>query len=351
MIKTKVKKLVAAALAAAILIPTTVLMLPTSATIPAEYGLDSAQTLYELGLFQGVGEHADGSPDFDLDRTPTRNEAVTMLVRLLGKESVAQSGSAAWETPFEDLDDWAAPYVGYAYENQLTFGVSDTEFEGDAQITPTQYITFVLRALGYQSGTDFQWDAAWQLSDNIGITYGYFDADTDDFNRGDVACISEYALYAQMKSGGQNLLTHLKNAGALANSDLVLLGTYIPEDSFHDGLMSMVVYEVPGSPETFISFRVNSANVNGVRAKVEMQYTTNKAVLAAFSDLRESYPTALNRVQLSYDLDKAVAAATVTDHNGFPFMTVTLNCTVVTKAGKSESFTYAYSFYLDTVGL
>ena len=51
-------------------------------------GIDTAQEaadyLYELGLFKGTATNPDGSPVYELGRTPTRFEAVTMLVRLLG---------------------------------------------------------------------------------------------------------------------------------------------------------------------------------------------------------------------------------------------------------------------------
>ena len=40
----------------------------------------AAESLYQLGLFNGTGTYADGSPKFELDRAPTRFEAVTMLV-------------------------------------------------------------------------------------------------------------------------------------------------------------------------------------------------------------------------------------------------------------------------------
>ena len=33
------------------------------------------KTLYELGLFRGVGTNEDGTPDFGLDQVPTRNQA------------------------------------------------------------------------------------------------------------------------------------------------------------------------------------------------------------------------------------------------------------------------------------
>ena len=89
---------------------------------------EAAQTLYELGLFQGTGTDAAGKPAFDLERAPSRAEAVTMLVRLLGKEREALAGD--WNTPFTDVADWAKPYVGYAYANGLTAGVSQTRFGG-----------------------------------------------------------------------------------------------------------------------------------------------------------------------------------------------------------------------------
>ena len=68
----------------------------------------AADTLHALGLFQGKGTNPDGTPIYDLDSAPTRNEAVTMLVRLLGKEGEAKSGT--WQTPFTDVADWARPY-------------------------------------------------------------------------------------------------------------------------------------------------------------------------------------------------------------------------------------------------
>ena len=45
----------------------------------------AALFLNELGLFNGVGTKADGTPNYNLDAKPTRDEAITMLVRLIGK--------------------------------------------------------------------------------------------------------------------------------------------------------------------------------------------------------------------------------------------------------------------------
>lgn len=98
-------------------------LVPTVAYAASDEAVSSANALYQLGLFKGTGKDAQGNPIFDLDRTPTRYEAVTLLVRLLGRANEAESKE--WNTPFTDLTaDWAKPYVGYAYANKLTSGTS-----------------------------------------------------------------------------------------------------------------------------------------------------------------------------------------------------------------------------------
>lgn len=176
---------------------------PAASAVASVDAERAAQSLYDLGLFQGTGNNADGTPNFDLDRTPTRAEAVTMLVRLLGKDAEAKAG--AWETPFTDVADWARPYVGYAYANGLTTGTSDTTFGSEDPINATQYLTFVLRTLGYTSGTDFQWDSAWTKSNEINLGNHRYNADTTSFTRGDVAYISETALYTKGKGEDKTL--------------------------------------------------------------------------------------------------------------------------------------------------
>ena len=172
----------------------------------------AANFLYTLGLFIGTGRDAEGSPVYELDRAPNRMEAVTMLVRLLGKEEEANAGT--WEIPFPDVQDWAKPYVGYAYANGLTNGYGRT-FGGTDPVTAAQYLTFVLRALGYSSEEegDFKWDAAWELSDKLDITSGEYDASTAAFDRGDVVKISFSALSAYLKGEGRVLGEKLLDEG------------------------------------------------------------------------------------------------------------------------------------------
>lgn len=177
--------------------------------------LEAADYLHSLGLFNGVGLQADGSPNYGLDRAPTRQEAVAMLIRLLGKEEEALDGT--WETPFTDVDPWAEPYVGYAYANGLTNGTGDTTFGGKQTVTAAQYLTFVLRALGYSSETDFSWDAAWDKTDALGVTDGsYTAANNKAFLRGDAAIVSAFALGTAKKSGTATLLDALVADGAVS---------------------------------------------------------------------------------------------------------------------------------------
>ena len=85
------------------------LLLPTAAYAIDFAPEEGANTLYELGLFQGKGTTANGRPIYALNDTPTRAEAVTMLVRLLDREQEAKAG--AWNLPFTDVPDWARPML------------------------------------------------------------------------------------------------------------------------------------------------------------------------------------------------------------------------------------------------
>lgn len=170
----------------------------------SEEAVAAADALNELGLFKGVGDNEDGTPNYNLDGQLPREQAVTLLVRLLGKEGDALAGT--WTTPFTDVADWAAPYVGYAFENGLTNGVSETLFGSAELVSASQYLTFVLRALGYESGVDFEWDSAWTLTDELEITAGEYNAETNDFLRADAAIVSNAALAVTVKEGEKTLL-------------------------------------------------------------------------------------------------------------------------------------------------
>ena len=182
------------------------------ATAAADTPQSAAQNLYELGLFRGVGEDAAGRPDFDLNARPDRAQAVTMLVRLMGAEEAALTAQAAH--PFTDVPQWVSPYVGYAYQMGWTLGVGGGRFGAGEPVTDEQYLTFLLRALGYDSSRDFAWDQAHVLAGQIGLIRGDYGRG-DRFCRGDVAQLSYWALTCQEKSGGRTLVQALIASGAV----------------------------------------------------------------------------------------------------------------------------------------
>lgn len=151
----------------------------------------AATDLKSLGLFKGVSD-----TDFDLDRAPTRVEALVMLIRLLGQEKTALEGE--FKHPFTDVPSWADKYIGYAYDSKLTNGISATEF-GTSDASAAMYLTFVLRALDYSDaeGADFTWDAPFELAEKIGILTD--EVNTEEFFRADVALVSFNALGAKIK--------------------------------------------------------------------------------------------------------------------------------------------------------
>ena len=159
----------------------------------------AAQALYKLGLFRGVSTASDGTPVFDLESVPTRNQAVIMLVRLLGKEEEALSGK--WEIPFKDVPSGSAtaPYIGYAYANGLTRGTSETTYSGTNPVTRNQYLLFLMRAMGYANHTYYSNEMSTADAEFVADKLGLLDGtDAGRFTRGDVALISNRALDAYM---------------------------------------------------------------------------------------------------------------------------------------------------------
>lgn len=163
-----------------------------------------AYELKSLGLFNGVSE-----TNFDLEREPTRVEALVILIRVLGKEQEAIG--CTWYHPFNDVPAWADNYVGYAYENGLTNGISDTEF-GEGNAGAGTFLTFVLRALGYSdtNGEDFSWRDPYTLSREVGILPNC--VNVDEFWRSDVASVSYTALGACLKNSTETLAEKLISA-------------------------------------------------------------------------------------------------------------------------------------------
>jgi hypothetical protein len=159
-----------------------------------------------------------------------------MMLRLMGLEQDALEENSA--PPFADVpaDSWAAPYVGYAYAHGLTRGQSETLFGGDAQADARTYLTFVLRALGYEEGEngDFRWSSPVSLAQKAGIAPDQ--VRFSDFRRADVVTVSYAALAAERK--GQNGETLAQSLIARGVFDASALGKYYDPDAVKNRAMA-----------------------------------------------------------------------------------------------------------------
>ncbi len=164
--------------------------------------LKIARQLEQLGLMKGAGRNADGSTNFALERPATRVEAVVLLIRLMGLDAEASAYDAE-KCPFSDVPVWAREELAYAYDHGLAKGVGGGKF-GIGQATPQQFLTFVLRAMGYSDDgddPDFNWKTSDLLAKNLGIIAG--EGDLQNFTRGTCVRIMEAALRNSMKGGGR----------------------------------------------------------------------------------------------------------------------------------------------------
>lgn len=113
--------------------------------VPEEKPIEKsyADKLSELGLFKGTEN------GYELESTFTRAQGATMLVRLLGKEQEALEIELIGIFDDVPADDWVAPYVEYCYNNGITKGTGENTYSPEDVMNGAQYITLVLRALGY----------------------------------------------------------------------------------------------------------------------------------------------------------------------------------------------------------
>lgn len=170
---------------------------------------EMAGKLKSLGLFLG-----DEQGNFNLDKAPTRVEALVMLVRALGQDGEARA--AGKSHPFADVPEWADGYVSLAYAKGYTKGVSDTQFGADSTASCEMYLTFLLRALGYHDGAegDFTYDQPFLLAYEAGILP--CSIELQDFRRAHVVEATVAALFAGVKGSDQALHETLEAAGAFS---------------------------------------------------------------------------------------------------------------------------------------
>lgn len=257
-----------------------------------------ADYLNDMGLFQG------GANGYDLDRAPTRLEASVMLVRLLGAEEEAKANQT-YTAPFNDVADWAKPYVQYLYDNGLGNGVGNGKFGSDSLCTAQQYTTFLLRALGYSdaAGGDFTYATATDFAQKLGLV-DVLNCDEDNFLRDNLAAMSFTALATKPKSGEADLLTKLVQDGAIAKDDAEMyLGFFSDYRDYSAAITKANLDASKLSTDVGVELGMSLADMDFLTASIDMD-------MAVESDLEHMDQTKLAYdMNMTMEIDPAVAAA------------------------------------------
>ncbi len=175
----------------------------------------AAYQMTALGLMKGSNK------GLELERVPNRGEAMIMLTRLTGKEAYAAVDRGDY-MPFTDVNAFNRPYIAYCYMMGYTSGKTAALFGPGDATTCTQFMTFILRALGYSDNLgDFMWNDSISAAVRYGIISKQDAADIEamPFNRGVMAFLNVCALRAAMKSG-EKLADRLVALGAISQAKL-----------------------------------------------------------------------------------------------------------------------------------
>ncbi len=201
----------------------TLALLATCALAYSPEQYNTADALYELGLFKG---RTAGIKDYALDAGLSRDEGVTLLVRMLGKEEEALAGGG-YGNPFHDVPkgEWSESYVGYAKLHGITDGVGVKDgknlFAPDRAVDDKTFLTLVLRAMDYNdksAAPQFTWENPYTLAKQLGLI-DYTTADSN-FTRGEAVAIFWNALDARLNGSTKTLADRLVEQKVFTRAEL-----------------------------------------------------------------------------------------------------------------------------------
>lgn len=231
---------------------------PTATVSPAQQS--TAEALKYLNLFRG------SEKGFELDRAPTRMEAIIMLIRLLGKEGAIYGDEMgnSYTHPFTDAPTWqdANAYLGYAYTTGLTNGKTDTTFDPNSPASVREVVTLTLRSLGYTDGEEGKlWDIWETKAAAIGLTY-----DTNgEFTRGDAVTLYWNALYCTLNGSEQKLHENLAENWVFAPESMAVAeqlqtGSVTLNNSDLSTIMAALYAKVPATFYSIMTTPVDKAD-------------------------------------------------------------------------------------------
>ena len=204
--------------------------------VPAGSDYSEAITmLSDLGIIQGKD---DGK--YHPEDTITRAEACALIARMMtGDPNVSQYVGAQ---NFTDVakGSWKDSAIGYCYINNIVIGVGNNKFEPDRAITDAEFITMVVRAMGYETPDMAQGYPYTYMSNAqaIGLMDGVDMVANTDALRGEDAQVIYNALFADYARGaklvntthGTSVETYPTQAESVWGLERAAVGTWDKDD-------------------------------------------------------------------------------------------------------------------------
>ena len=159
-----------------------------------------AQAVQELSALDVISGYDDGT--FGPDKLVTRAEITKMIVDALAERSSAEASTES--TKFADVsaDHWAKGYINQGVANGFIAGMSDTEFDPDANVTYVQAQKMLVSAIGYETYAQAQggWPTGYKTyAASLDITKGISGiTDSTELTRAQVAQMIDNAMDAPL---------------------------------------------------------------------------------------------------------------------------------------------------------
>lgn len=174
-------------------------------------------TLESLGIVTGTS-----ATKYSPSLTLTRAQVCTMIVRILGMEASADGYKT--QNLFSDVKNgmWHAGYVNLAYREGIINGYGNGKFGPDDEVTYGQFVTILLRALGYTEGDIGKvWPADYVVfASDLGIDEDTSLTANDLVSRGDAAILLYNTLMATAKNANN---AFYRSVGGYASEETVIL--------------------------------------------------------------------------------------------------------------------------------
>ena len=159
-----------------------------------------AQAVQELSALDVISGYDDGT--FGPDKLVTRAEITKMIVDALAERSSAEASTES--TKFADVsaDHWAKGYINQGVADGFIAGMSDTEFDPDANVTYVQAQKMLVSAIGYETYAQAQggWPTGYKTyAASLDITKGISGiTDNTELTRAQVAQMIDNAMDAPL---------------------------------------------------------------------------------------------------------------------------------------------------------